>query len=100
MVMHASALSLLPAFQALLLGRVARRARPQVPPEVLHAKSISELRAAFGLLSPDAHWQGPTLDPPRRERLFTPRITFWAFLAQVLSVDSACRTALRKVQAW
>jgi hypothetical protein len=26
--------------------------------------------------------------------------TGWAFLSQVLSVDSACRTAVRKVQAW
>jgi hypothetical protein len=100
MVMHASALPILPAFQALLLGRVARRARPTVPPEVLHAKSITELRAVFGLLSPDAHWQGPTLGAPSRERLFTPRITFWAFLSQVLSVDSACRAAVRKAQAW
>src|SRR4051794_40955122 len=24
----------------------------------------------------------------------------WAFLSQVLSVDSACRAAVRKVQAW
>jgi hypothetical protein len=40
------------------------------------------------------------LGPLNRERLFTPLITFWAFLSQGLSVDSACRTAVRKVQAW
>jgi hypothetical protein len=67
---------------------------------VLRAKSIAQLRAVFGLLIPDARWQSPTLGPPSRERLFTPLITFWAFLWQVLSVDSACRTAVRKVQAW
>ena len=98
--MHASALPVLPAFQTLLVGRAARRARPTVPPEVLRAQSIAQLRALFGLLIPDARWQSPTLGPPSRERLFTPLITFWAFLSQVLAVDSACRTAVRKVQAW
>jgi hypothetical protein len=98
--MHASTLPLFPAFQTLLLGRAAHRARPPVPPEGLHAKSLSQLRALFGLLIPDARGQSPTLGPPSRERLFTPLITFWAFLSQVLSADSACRTAVRKVQAW
>lgn len=98
--MHASALPIIPAFQALLLGHAARRARPHVPPEVLHAKSLSQLRALFGLLIPDARWQGFPLGPSCRERLFTPLITFWAFLSQVLAADSACRTAVRKVQAW
>ena len=98
--MHASALPILPAFQALLLGHAARRARPQVPPELLRAKALTELRALFGGLIPDARWQRLTLGPPSRGRLFTPLITFWAFLSQVLSADSACRTAGRKVQAW
>ena len=98
--MHAAALPVLPAFQTLLLGQAARRARPQVPPEVFRAKSIAQLRAVFGLLIPDARWQSPTLGPPSRERLFTPLIPFWAFLSQGLCVDSACRTAVRKVQAW
>jgi hypothetical protein len=97
--MHA-ALPLLPAFQSLLLGHVARRARPPLPPKVLRAKSLRELRAVFGWLIPDRRWQGPTVGPPSRERLFTPLITFWAFLSQGLAADSACRTAVRKVQAW
>ena len=71
-----------------------------MPPEVLRAKSIPQLQAVFGRLVPGGRWQGPTLGPSRRERLFTPLITFWAFLSQVLAVDSACRTAVRKVQAW
>ncbi|MBV9997953.1 MAG: IS4 family transposase [Verrucomicrobia bacterium] len=98
--MHASALPILPGFQALLLGQAARRARPQVPPAVLQAKSLSQLRALFGLLIPDSRWQGLPRGPSGRQRLFTPLITFWAFLSQVLSADSACRTAVRKVQAW
>ena len=35
-----------------------------------------------------------------RQRLFTPLVTFWAFLSQVLSPESACRDAVRKAQAW
>ena len=35
-----------------------------------------------------------------RQRVFSPLITFWAFLSQVLSPNSACREAVRKVQAW
>jgi hypothetical protein len=98
--MPPSALPLVPTFQALLLGHAARRARPPVPPEVLRAKSLSQLRALFGLLIPDHRWQGLPVRASSRERLFTPLITFWAFLSQVLAADSACRTAVRKVQAW
>jgi hypothetical protein len=36
----------------------------------------------------------------QRERVFTPWITFIAFLGQVLSRGSACREAVRRVQAW
>lgn len=36
----------------------------------------------------------------QRERVFTPWVTFIAFLGQVLSRDSACREAVRRVQAW
>jgi hypothetical protein len=36
----------------------------------------------------------------QRERVFTPWVTFIAFLGQVLSRGSACREAVRRVQAW
>jgi hypothetical protein len=36
----------------------------------------------------------------QRERVFTPWVTFIAFFGQVLSRDSACREAVRRVQAW
>jgi hypothetical protein len=36
----------------------------------------------------------------QRERVFTPWVTFVAFLGQVLSRGSACREAVRRVQAW
>lgn len=36
----------------------------------------------------------------QRERAFTPWVTFTTFLSQVLSRGSACREAVRRVQAW
>lgn len=36
----------------------------------------------------------------QRERVFTPWVTFITFLGQVLSRGSACREAVRRVQAW
>lgn len=35
-----------------------------------------------------------------RERLFTPALTLWAFLSQVLSPDGSCRAAVARVLAW
>ncbi len=34
-----------------------------------------------------------------RNRIFTPRVTFWAFLSQILTPASSCRQALLKVQS-
>ncbi len=36
----------------------------------------------------------------QRERVFTPWVSFIAFLGQVLTRGSACREAVRRVQAW
>lgn len=36
----------------------------------------------------------------QRERVYTPWVTFVSFLGQVLSRGSACREAVRRVQAW
>jgi hypothetical protein len=41
-----------------------------------------------------------TPEEGRRERVFTPWVTFIAFFGQVLSRGSACREAVRRVQAW
>src|SRR5258708_36561235 len=35
-----------------------------------------------------------------RERLFTPGITIWIFLGQVLDPDHSCRQALLRFVAW
>lgn len=35
-----------------------------------------------------------------RQKVFTPLVTLWAFLAQVASADRCCRSAVAKVLAW
>src|SRR4029077_20440042 len=77
------------AFGSLLFGRAPRTARAQFKSQLPRADSISALREAFGSLVPD-----PLLCPqPKgrasRQRLFSPLMTFWAFLSQVLSPNSA-----------
>ena len=42
----------------------------------------------------------PPNEPPVRTRVFTPWVTFWVFLAQVLSRAQTCREALRQTQGW
>lgn len=42
----------------------------------------------------------PPPAPPGRQRVFTPWVTFWLFLGQVLSGTPTCREALRHGQAW
>jgi hypothetical protein len=37
---------------------------------------------------------------PFRERLFTPLVTLWVFLSQVLDPDGSCRAALARFLAW
>ena len=55
---------------------------------------------ARGSMIPDALLASNKQGAGRRERLFSPLVTFWAFLSQGLSPNSACREAVRKVQAW
>jgi hypothetical protein len=87
------------AFGSLLFGRPARSLRDQLCAK-LRTESISELQEAFGsmihevLLCPQQNGIGS------RQRRFSPLLTFWAFLSQVISPNSSCREAVRKVQAW
>ena len=88
------------AFGPLLFGRPPRSFRTELRSQAAHAESLSQLRAAFGSMVPDALLSREKSGAGSRDRLFSPLITFWAFLAQVLSPNSACRESLRKVQAW
>jgi hypothetical protein len=88
------------AFGPLLFGRPPRSFSAQLRSQAAHAESLSQLRAAFGSMVPDALLAREKSGAGSRQRVFSPLVTFWAFLAQVLSPNSACREALRKVQAW
>ena len=86
-----------PAFAPLLFGRPPRRLDAA---QVLGAHSLSDFRQLFGPMIPDSLLSPKSKGVGSRRRLFSPLITFWAFLFQVLSPNAACREALRKVQAW
>jgi Transposase DDE domain len=88
------------AFGPLLFGHPPRSFRAELRAQKAHAESLSQLRAAFGSMIPDALLAREKSGAGSRLRLFSSLITFWTFLAQVLSPNSACREALRKVQAW
>ncbi len=88
------------AFGPLLFGRPPRSFRAELRSQAAHAESLCQLRSALGPMVPDALLPCQESGAGSRVRVFSPLITFWAFLAQVLSPNSACREALRKVQAW
>ena len=88
------------ALGPLLFGRPPRSFRAELRAQKAHTESLSQLRAAFGSMIPDALLAREKAGVGSRLRLFSSLITFWAFLAQVLSPNSACREALRKVHAW
>jgi Transposase DDE domain len=90
-----------PFFSALfplLFGRPPCRELKNLQARASGSDSISELRKALGQFVPDALLGRHTQSG--RNRLFTPLVTFWAFLSQILSPQSACRDAVRKAQAW
>jgi hypothetical protein len=88
------------AFGPLLFGRAPRAARELYERQLPKADSISALREAFGSMIPDTLLCRQPKGRASRQRLFSPLVTFWTFLAQVLSPQSACRDAVRKAQAW
>ncbi len=55
------------------------------------ADVLSEERLETALAEEGATW---------REQVFTPALTLWAFLTQVLSNDGSCRAAVAGVLAW
>lgn len=74
------------------LGRGLPRADGSRP--ILH-----QLEALFAKFVP-RHHLGPTQEGAcSRQRHWPLRLTFWTFLAQVLSPGSACRAAVRQAQA-
>lgn len=84
----------LPGFSHRLCG-----GRPRSEAALLSART----RNLDGLAALVARFIPASLFAPQegqRDRVFTPWVTFIAFLGQVLSRGSACREAVRRVQAW
>ena len=84
------------AFGALLFGR---RARAQLT-QIKRLGSLGELYELFGEMLPERFLSKSDAGQNSRERIFTPKMTFWAFVSQVLDVGSSCRDVVRKVEAW
>lgn len=83
-------------FGPLLFGRAARGAIKKLA----RLDSLHELYELFGHLFPERLLVSAEEGLNSRERLFTPQVTFWAFVAQVLSPGSPCREMVRRIEAW
>jgi hypothetical protein len=59
-----------------------------------HLESLLEHRLAPALLAPNAK------EVNSRERIYTPKLTFLAFLDQVLNPGSPCRESVRQIRAY
>lgn len=83
-------------FGPLLFGRRAKKTLKRVQ----RSNSLEDLYEIFGEFLPDRILWTSEKGVNSRERVFTPRVTFWAFVAQVLSPGTPCREIVRRVQAW
>jgi hypothetical protein len=83
-------------FGPLLFGRPARRALQKIG----RINSLQELYEIFGHLLPDRLLAATDAGTNSRARLFSTQVTFWAFVAQILSPGTACREIVRRVEAW
>lgn len=68
--------------------------------KVARLNSLQELYELFGHLIPERLLAASEAGTNSRERVFTPQVTFWAFVAQILSPGSSCREIVRRVEAW
>jgi hypothetical protein len=84
------------AFGALLFGRRARKMASQVK----QLRSLGEIYELFGEMLPDRLLGRTESGVNSRQRMLTPKVTFWAFVSQVFDVGSSCRDVVRKVEAW
>ncbi len=84
------------AFGPLLFGRAPRRALDQIG----RIKGLEDVYSLFGDLIPKAMLAPSDRGVGGRERCLPARVTFWAFMAQVLSPGMGCREVVSKVEAW
>ena len=84
----------LPGFSNLMRSSRAKTKAVQV---MAQASTIDGLAALVARFIPTELFKAGAGE---RERLFTPMVTFTAFLGQVMERGSSCREAVRRVQAW
>ena len=82
------------AFGPLLFGRRKHRKTPVIEEDFNAFQSV-----LGGHLSRES-LAAPGSGAHSRERDWSLKVTFWAFLYQVLGPACACREVVRKVQAW
>jgi len=92
----------LPHLSGHLFGRPPRSNQSRVREELerIQGSSIGQLTGLFGKYISAKRLAPADRGAGSRCRVFSRCATFWAFLAQVLTVDGSCREALRKLQAW
>lgn len=84
------------AFGPLLFGRAPRLEIDKIQ----RIDSLEDLYSLFGDLIPDKLLGPSEKGANSRSRSLPPKVTFWAFVAQVLTPLTSCREIVRKVEAW
>ena len=85
------------AFGSLLFGRAPRSRLQELLGQWPQRPSINQYTEAFGEFIPQALLGRSKEKVNSRQRIFSPSVTFWAFLAQVLERGSSCRDALQRI---
>jgi len=91
----------LPGFNH-VIGRGPQSALARIKSKAANAaaSSLSELVDLFGKHIPDVLLEPSRKHAHSRERVFSMRSTFWAFLSQVLTPRMSCVEAVRRVQSY
>jgi hypothetical protein len=84
------------AFGPLLFGRAGKKAVE----EVGRIDTLEQLYGLFGDLIPNKMLAPVEKGVGSRSRDLPPKVTFWAFVAQVMTPGTSCREVVRKVEAW
>jgi hypothetical protein len=84
------------AFGPLLFGRRSRSTLESIA----RLESLEDLYSIFGDLFTEKLLGRSDKGTNSRTRSLPPNVTFWAFVAQVLSPKSSCREVARRVEAW
>ena len=84
------------AFGPLLFGR----AKTSVLTRLQRLQGLEDLYAVFGDLFPEKLLEPTAKGANSRQRRLPAVVTFWAFVAQVLSPKTSCREIAHRIEAW